>query len=93
MNGAVFFNTLVNGVPTFGPTSPTPLTPGANSDTSGMVQDPEAGKAEMEAQYHLVDPLRRWVAPYTGKVAITGAYRLLSAPPASYTTPWSSSTA
>jgi len=86
MNGAVYFNTLVNGVPTFGSTSPTPLTPGANSDTSGMVQNPEAGKAEMEAEYHLVDPLRRWVAPYTGKVAITGPYRLLSAPPASYTT-------
>src|SRR5262249_37415247 len=86
MNGAVYFNTLVNGVPTFGSTSPTPLSPGASSDTSGMVQDPEAGKAEMEAQYRLVDPLRRWAAPYTGKVAISGPYPLLSAPPASYTT-------
>ena len=86
MFGTVYFNTLVNGVPTFGTTSPTPLTPGAASDTSGMVQDPEAGKADMEAEYHLVDPLRRWVAPYTGKVSTTGPYHLLSAPPATYTT-------
>jgi hypothetical protein len=86
LSGAVYYNTLVNGAPTFGPSSPTPLTQGAPADTSGMVQDPEAGKADMEAQYHLVDPLRRWVAPYTGKVSITGPYRLLVAPPATYTT-------
>jgi RHS repeat-associated protein len=84
--GSVYFNTLVNGVPTFGPNSPTPLTQGAPTDTSGMVQDPEAGREDMEAEYHLVDPLRRWIAPYSGQVAISGQVGLLNAPLDTYTT-------
>jgi RHS repeat-associated protein len=84
--GSVYFNTLMNGVPTFGPVSPTPLVQGAPTDTSGMVQDPDAGREDMEAQYHLVDPLRRWIAPYAGEVSITGQVGLLNAPPDTYTT-------
>ena len=84
LNGQVTFNRLTNGVPSFGPNSPTPMAAGANSDTSGMIPDPEAGRAELEAAYHLVDPVRAWVAPYDGKVAITGQVKLLTAAPAGY---------
>ena len=84
VGGQVLFNRLVNGVPSFGPNSPTPLAAGANSDTGGMIPDPDAGRAEMEAAFHLVDPVRAWVAPYDGKVAITGQVKLLTAAPADY---------
>ena len=26
----------------------------------------------MEAAFHLVDPIRRWIAPFTGTIDITG---------------------
>ena len=82
----VFFNHLVGGVPTFGSSSPTPVASGAPSDASGMVIDPQKGKSDMESTYHLVDPLRRWNAPYSGTIAITGQVQLAGAPPASYKT-------
>jgi RHS repeat-associated protein len=86
VGGNVFFNRLVAGVPTFAAGSPTPLETGAPADASGLVTDAEAGKEDMEREYHLVDPLRRWTAPYSGTISITGDVRLLSAAGAGYAT-------
>ena len=36
-------------------------------------------QAEAEAAFHLVDPIRRWVAPFTGTIDITGQVALTQA--------------
>src|SRR5439155_11408502 len=65
-------------------TSPTPLKTGT-SNSSGMVYPiPQDVLDEMQRVYHLVDPVRRWTAPYNGSVNITGQVRLLAAAPTSY---------
>jgi len=64
--------------------SPPPVRPRSRpsaSDASGMVQIPERA-IDMEGTFHLIDPLRRWSAPYSGSVAITGQVRLKGRSPA-----------
>src|SRR6266705_2074949 len=84
--GTVFFNRLVGGKPAFDTTSPTPLGSSAASNTSGLVTDPNEARADIEAANSLADPLRRWVAPYTGTVSIVGDVRLVTTPAAGYAT-------
>ncbi|HET9495728.1 MAG TPA: SpvB/TcaC N-terminal domain-containing protein [Chloroflexia bacterium] len=82
----VHYNRLVDGVPTFNTQSPTPLEAGT-TNTAGIIPPiPDAVRDQMEEVYHLVDPVRRWTAPYSGTVSITGQVRLLNDAPQSYTT-------
>ncbi len=68
-NGAVLFNRLdANGNPSFAPDSPTPLGTGAATNTAGLITTPPVD----QAAFPLVDSLRRWVAPFTGTIDITG---------------------
>ena len=79
-NGTILYNRLVNGVPTFLPNNPIPMVPGASADTDGMVQQPpQLEQAELDDKTNLVDPLRLWVAPYSGTIAISGETYLLEA--------------
>ena len=82
--GSVYFNRLVDGIPTFGGTSPTPISPGASLDATGMITDPEEYRSDMERYYHLIDPIRKWVAPYSGTISITGDVALVNTPPSDY---------
>jgi RHS repeat-associated protein len=75
--GTVLFNRLdANGQPSFSPESPTPLGSGAPSNTSGLITVTPEEQAEAEAAFHLDDSLRRWVAPFTGSIDITGQVAL-----------------
>lgn len=78
-NGTVLFNHLdANGVPTFTADSndtPVPISAAA-LDASGLVQDFSDIKAQQDANNPPVDVLRRWVAPFTGSVTVTGDVQL-----------------
>jgi len=79
-NGTVLFNHLdANGVPTFTANSgDTPVPIGAGAlDSSALVQDFSAVKAQQDANNPPVDVLRRWVAPYAGTVKVTGNVALV----------------
>jgi hypothetical protein len=86
----VLFNHLdANGVPTFtANSSDTSLLIGSGIlDSSGLVQDYSAVKAQQESNNPPVDVLRRWVGPYSGYARVTGAVALIqdtSAARASY---------
>ena len=76
-NGAVLFNRLdANGTPSFAPDSPTPIGTGAATNTAGLITVTPEERAQIEAAFPLVDSLRRWVAPFTGKIDITGQVAL-----------------
>jgi RHS repeat-associated protein len=82
--GNVLFNRLdAGGEPSFAADSPTPLGTGAPSDTAGLITVTPEEQAEAEAAFHLVDPIRRWIAPFTGTIDITGQVALTQAGDAS----------
>ncbi len=78
-NGGVLFNRIVAGVPTFDPDSAhTPYPIGEASVTAGLLTaEMQAMAARQDAANPKVDTLRRWVAPYSGTVAITAPVALL----------------
>jgi RHS repeat-associated protein len=78
--GVVLFNRLdANGNPSFAPDSPTPLGTGAAANTAGLITVTPEERAAAEAAFPLVDSLRRWVAPFTGRIDITGQLALTQA--------------
>ena len=78
--GAVLFNRLdASGEPSFSPDSPTPLGSGAPSNAAGLITVTPEEQAEAEAAFHLVDSVRRWVAPFSGTIDITGQVALAQA--------------
>jgi RHS repeat-associated protein len=78
--GNVLFNRLnAAGEPSFAADSPTPLGSGAPSNTAGLITVTPEERAEAAAAFHLVDPIRRWIAPFTGRIAITGQVALTQA--------------
>ena len=78
--GQVLFNHLdAGGVPTFTPDSgdtPVPIGDGA-VDTTGLVPDFDPIVEKSVDLFPLIDTLRRWTAPFTGQVRISGSVRLL----------------
>jgi RHS repeat-associated protein len=79
-DGTVLFNHLdANGVPTFtANSSDTPVPIGAGVlDTTGLVADYTASRDQQDANNPPVDVVRRWVAPYTGTVTVTGDVTLV----------------
>src|SRR5262245_60033276 len=78
-NGAVLFNHLEGGVPTFTKSSlDTPVPVGKLAvDGDGLVEDLDGVYQTAFDSFPLQDTLRRWVAPFDGTVAITGAVRLV----------------
>jgi len=79
-DGTVLFNHLdANGVPTFtADSSDTPVPIGTGIlDTAGLVQDFTASKNQQDANNPQVDVVRRWSAPWSGKVRITGNVALI----------------
>ena len=80
VGGTVLFNRLdANGNPSFAPDSPTPLGTGAAANTAGLITVTPEERAAAEAAFPLVDSLRRWVAPFTGTIDITGQVALTQA--------------
>lgn len=89
MNGKVYFNRLVDGIPNFvlddSAGTPVPVSP-ATIDPNQLVRD---FTAEYDAQLDaspLLDALRVWRAPFTGKVSITAPVRLMPLERDDYTT-------
>lgn len=72
--GGVYFNHLVNGIPTF-TTSSAPTAVPIDDGTVNLsdIQELADLEAMQRAQSPLQDTVRRWVAPFTGTVAVSGA--------------------
>lgn len=81
-DGKVYFNRIVNGVPTFNPDSG--LTPYPINITSTGTQNPvslfddndKAEKKTMLEQNPLHDVVRAWVAPKTGTITVKNSFNL-----------------
>lgn len=71
-SGSVWFNRLVNGIPTFQSGSAGTIVPlpsgGGTADLS--VDEVAAIQTNLEAQSPLIDTVRRWTAPFSGTVSI-----------------------
>ncbi|MEV6815219.1 SpvB/TcaC N-terminal domain-containing protein, partial [Micromonospora sp. NPDC051296] len=91
-DGQVLFNHLTpDGVPTFTPDSgDTPVRiDGGSVDPQGIVEDFDAVYQQRIDNFPLADTLRRWVAPFDGRVRVTGDVALikdLGQPRAAYRT-------
>ena len=55
---------------------PTPIGAGAATNTAGLITVTPEEQAAAAAAFPLVDSLRRWVAPFTGTIDITGQVAL-----------------
>jgi RHS repeat-associated protein len=90
-DGTVLFNHLdATGVPTFtANSSDTPVPIGAGAlDSTGLVADYTASKNQQDTNNPPIDVVRRWVAPLSGTVKVTGTAALIqdtSAARAAYT--------
>ncbi|NJO55351.1 MAG: hypothetical protein HC834_02225, partial [Rhodospirillales bacterium] len=67
------------GTPSFAADSPTPLGAGVAANTAGLITVTPEERAELESTFHVVDSVRRWIAPYTGIIDITGTVALTTA--------------
>jgi RHS repeat-associated protein len=79
-NGTVLFNHRdANGTPTFtANSSDTPVSIGKLSvDGNGIVEDLDSVYQAMIDNNPLVDTVRRWTAPYSGTIAISGDFHLI----------------
>jgi Salmonella virulence plasmid 65kDa B protein/Insecticide toxin TcdB middle/N-terminal region len=78
--GAVLFNQGpdANGNPFFAPKSPTPLGPNsASPNTAGLIAPPSSNQqTAAQSAFAVVDSVRRWVAPFTGTINVTGQVAL-----------------
>ncbi|HET8661435.1 MAG TPA: SpvB/TcaC N-terminal domain-containing protein [Micromonosporaceae bacterium] len=84
----VLFNRVVDGLPTFGTDSsvtPAPV-PDATVNAGQISPDLSAVYNQMLAKNPPHDTLRRWVAPYSGQIKITGAVTLVNADRQGYQT-------
>jgi hypothetical protein len=80
INNQVFFNRLVNGVPTFVADStltPVPIDQGQPVDADGTLPSFDAERAQLVIENPLMDAVRRWVAPFDGQIEITGDVQLI----------------
>ncbi|WP_189077520.1 SpvB/TcaC N-terminal domain-containing protein [Mangrovihabitans endophyticus] len=78
--GSVLFGRIgPDGAPVYGLSAQTPVPIGsAPVDTDGLLGDLSADRAREIESHPLIDTLRRWVAPYDGTVAVSGAVRLVA---------------
>jgi RHS repeat-associated protein len=79
--GSVLFGRVgADGVPVYGLAADTPAPIGASTvDPNGVLGDFSADRDRKIDSFPLVDSLRRWVAPFDGTVAVTGAVQLRNA--------------
>ncbi|MGO4770913.1 SpvB/TcaC N-terminal domain-containing protein [Flavobacterium sp. W22_SRS_FK3] len=78
-NGQVYYNRLVNGVPTFKNSSsgtPSPVAGGGNVTISGTTT---LSIEEIEKQNPLHDVVRMWEAPVKGIISVSHEYQLVAA--------------
>ncbi len=87
-DGTVYYDHLVDGKPKFTTDSSKTLVPIGASQVDAKALLPQLKKIyEQElAASPLVDSIRRWVAPYSGTVSISGAVSMADPAPASYGT-------
>lgn len=79
-DGQVLFNHLgADGVPTFTPNSNDTAVPigGGAVDTDGLIENYEAIYQQQIDSSPLADTVRRWVAPFSGRVRVTGGVALV----------------
>ncbi|MEV0382548.1 SpvB/TcaC N-terminal domain-containing protein [Nonomuraea sp. NPDC050643] len=76
--GAVLFGRVgANGAVAYGAAADTPVPIGSSTVAAdGLLPDYTEDAERRAASFPLVDSVRRWTAPYTGTVGITGAVRL-----------------
>lgn len=80
-DGVVYFNYLVDGIPTFTPSStltPSPIR--SNGSVDASLVDTVAQQLELEETIDrapLHDAVRTWIAPYNGVVRINGTIQLV----------------
>lgn len=80
--GVLFGRVGPDGVPVYGLAADTPAPIGsAQVDPNGLLGDFAAERDRRNDSFPLVDSVRRWVAPFDGTVAVTGATKLLPADP------------
>ncbi|GIH10187.1 hypothetical protein Rhe02_82540 [Rhizocola hellebori] len=74
----VLFGRLgAGGVPVYGISGDTPVpVPSGPVDPTGLFSDFAADRDRLTDSFPLLDTLRRWVAPYTGVVSVTGNVKL-----------------
>lgn len=77
--GSVLFGRIgPDGTPVYGVSGDTPVPIGsAPVDKDRLLRDYTADRERQIDSHPLVDTVRRWVAPYDGTVAVTGAVRLV----------------
>jgi RHS repeat-associated protein len=78
-DGAVLFNHVVNGAPSFTTNSaetPVRIDPGA-VDANGIIGDYSQLYQQQLETFPLHDTVRRWIAPYDGRVRIGGSVALI----------------
>lgn len=76
-NGQVYYNRLVNGVPTFDRTSSGTPSPVAGGGTITIPGSSTLSQEEIEKQNPLHDVVRMWQAPVTGTINISHKYQLI----------------
>jgi RHS repeat-associated protein len=77
--GNVFFNSVVDGIPSFSPTSPVPFRSAA-VDPTGLLPDLSEAREQQIDTFPLLDTVRRWTAPYDGVIDVAGTVSLLVQP-------------
>jgi RHS repeat-associated protein len=81
--GGVLFNRLdAAGTPSFSADSPTPLGTGVPANTDNLITVSQEEQDALAGDLRKLDSLRRWVAPFTGKINVTGEVALAKAGPA-----------
>ncbi|PBJ11905.1 T6SS effector amidase Tae4 family protein [Flavobacterium sp. ACN6] len=76
-NGQVYYNRLVDGVPTFKTSSGgTPAPVSGNGELSLEFPDPGITKEQMQINNPLHDAVRMWEAPVTGQIKVSHRYQL-----------------
>ena len=79
----MLFNRLdAAGTPSFAADSPTPLGTGVPANTDDLITVSQEEQDALAGDLRRLDSLRRWVAPFTGTIDVTGEVALIRAGPA-----------
>ena len=75
--GTIYYNRLVNGIPTFSPSSTGTPSPILNTGTLSISGTTGITREELERNNPLHDVVRTWKAPVAGRISISHTYKLI----------------